>query len=369
MERETSPTPPRTPAFAKVEPRAVRPVTPVRSADEPDGAPSILRPKRHRMDPAEARAFDAAPVQRFDLSDLSAVEREQALEGAGAAGALLLKGLLHRADPKAFPVPRDPAAPEAVAARLARELTPRAFERVAPNLERVLREPARLARIVGARRTVNLRAASLDVAPRQLPASVTASATTRGAKYRRVHLVLRAIHCKQITTPRDNPDEIVLGGVLIGAGGNVVAANSIVCGEFSSGEYADFGEIYLGQYSLRSTSGYPKHMYCIFKLVESDSDDAEVARDLTSTISFLASTILSAVASPLVGATAGAVLQAIGDFVSNLIDEDEFRPYGVRLTLASEDQFGGHDSGRLATGDITGHGGRYRVGYRWLLGA
>jgi hypothetical protein len=110
-------------------------------------------------------------------------------------------------------------------------------------------------------------------------------------------------------------------------------------------------------------------MYCIFKLVESDSDDAEVARDLTSTISFLASTILSAVASPLVGATAGAVLQAIGDFVSNLIDEDEFRPYGVRLTLASEDQFGGHDSGRLATGDITGHGGRYRIGYRWLLGA
>ena len=129
------------------------------------------------------------------------------------------------------------------------------------------------------------------------------------------------------------------------------------------------GELSLGQYSLKTTAGYPKHLYAIFKLVESDSNDAKVAKQLTDTLSFLASTIIGAMLSPAAGAVVGAVIGAIDNLIANVIDEDELRPYGIRLTLSNQNQFGGPVGPKQRTGTITGHGGKYRIGYRWVLGA
>ncbi|HEX5705957.1 MAG TPA: hypothetical protein VFX96_01580 [Pyrinomonadaceae bacterium] len=343
--------------------------------------PKVVRPARKRMTAQEAKEFDDSQVEEFNLDSLAPADRKRAKELAAAGSAMIMKGLLNRLDPKAFPVPRDAASPEAKAATLAKQLSPRAFARLAPHIERAAKDPARISRTLGVLRNVDLRKA--DLTPdfgslasilrrgplQRLDEEVSVAKAAKGARFNRMHFVLRGLHCVDETNPEGGNDDMVLGGVLIGASGRVAAFPGVVCGTFNDGEYQSFGELFLGTVSLNSTPGYPKSFYAIFKLVESDSDDREVAQEMTATLSLLARTILSVVATPVVGQVAGAVVSAVGGFISNIMDEDEFPPYGVRVTLNSENQFGGPTSPRLRTGDIRGHGGKYRIGYRVVLNA
>jgi len=311
-------------------------------------------------------------AEEFNLQSLSAQERAQANKIATAINAIMLKGLLNRADPARYPVVADSERLENQSAALARTIKPQAFERLRPRLMSLASDPARLQRMLGDH-AGDLNAVGIDrkvepLLPPRSTATAPANVVPRsGHLYNRAHLILRALHCVDETNPENGTDDMVLAGLRIGASGNVGVINGIVCGEFNDDTYRNFGEMYLGQYSLNTTPGYPKHLYAIFKLVESDSDDREVAEQLTSTLSFLASTILSVLTSPMVGATVGALISSIGGFISNLIDEDEFPPYGIRLTLNSEGQFGGPVGPKFHTGNISGHGGSYRLGLRWVL--
>lgn len=346
--------------------------------------PKVVKPTRKRMTAQEAQEFDDAQVSDFSLDSLPPAERKRARELSAAASALIIKGLLNRLDPKAFPVPRDAASPEAKAAALAGGLSPRAFARLAPHVERAAKEPARITRALGPLGKVDLRKAdltpdlgSLSSLMRRGPLQrlddgeedAPRPKSAKGARFNRMHWVLRGLHCVDETDPEGGNDDMVLGGLLVGASGRVKVIPGIVCGTFNDGDRQNFGELFLGSVNLRSTPGFPKSFYAIFKLVESDSDDREVAQQMTSTISFIANTFMSVLVSPAAGQVAGAIVDTFGSMIGNIIDEDEFPPYGARVTLNSENQFGGHISPNLRTGDIRGHGGRYRIGYRVILNA
>ena len=338
-----------------------------------------FRPPRKNMSAQEIKEFEAAEVEDFSIDSLPLSQRRAAREMAAVANAIVLKGLLNRLDPKTYPVPQLATAPEAKAAALARGLNKRVFAKLRPNLERAVRQPARIQRHLGPLQSLDLRQVnlhpSLGTLERHLntkPLPETEDVVVRSAStYNRLHVVLRALHCLDETNPEGGADEMVLGGLLIGASGNVKAFPAVLCGDFNEGGhvYQNFGEYFLGQLSLNTTNGYPKSFYTIFKLVESDSDDREVAEELTVTLSFLAQVILSAVVTPLVGQSVGAVITAIGSFIENIIDEDEFPPHGIRLTMTNNNHFGGPVSPMLRTDKITGHGGAYRIGYRYILNA
>ena len=326
---------------------------------------------------AAKEAFDSIVGDKISLAALTPKERESAADIAAAAGTLAMKGLLHRLDSKKYPVPANSSSAEAKAAKLAKEIPANVFARLRPLLEKAVREPARMSRSVGKLKKVDFQKPdlsadfkSLSVKPVWKPFQPNEDNTPRGgAKFNRVHLILRKLHCVDETNPEGGDDDMILGAVLIGASGNIKVPKAFVAGHFDTGEIQNFGELFLGQYSLNTTSGYPKSFYCIFKLVESDSDDKEVAEQLTATLSFIANVVLSLFAGPLVGQTAGALMQAVGSFFSGLIDEDEFPPYGIRLKMNGENHFGGSESGNLRTEDIRAHGGAYRIGYKWSLNA
>ncbi|WP_411279998.1 hypothetical protein [Gemmatimonas sp.] len=253
------------------------------------------------------------------------------------------------------------------------------MERLAPRAMMLMKDEPKAQRIVGARSLQAMREpmrikkliARPSVTPPERSRVVVRPRQDNDDRpvYKRVIAELRAIHAVRITTPRDNPDEIVLGTVLIGAGGNVASGYAGDMGVFENGDRYSYGELPLGQFSLASTDGYPKHMYVLFKLVETDSDGKEVAADLTKNIGFLASTIVGALATPLVGAAVGLVITTLGSFFQGLVDEDEFPIFGKRLTLDDMYDLGGSVGPAERTGNIGGHGGTYRIGYRWLMGA
>lgn len=359
------------------------------SATRPAVGSLSPRPTKRLLTPAEAREFDATPVvEPFTPSMLPAKERAEAVAAASAATALLLKGMLHRVDPGTYAAPTRQDTPEAAAIAVARGIDAKTFTRMAPRLKALAENPTRLKRMLGASGAVDLRKPSLGLklvrpiagasgltqvalGDRDDDGAVHRSAGARsGAKYSRMDFILRAVHCVDETNPESGDDDIVLGGVLVGAAGHTKVVKGRFIGNFDDGDYVGLGELPFGQVSLRTTPGYPKTMYCILQLVESDQDDADAARALTNALQTIATIAVSAAASPAAGAIAGAIVSALGGLIGLFIDDDHFPPYGVRATLQSENQFGSDgDSGKLRTGNINGHGGSYRIGYRWLLNA
>jgi hypothetical protein len=162
---------------------------------------------------------------------------------------------------------------------------------------------------------------------------------------------------------------MIVGGMLVGASGNVNPASTFVAGKFNDNQFGNYGENLFGMYSLKTTPAFPKTFYCIFALVETDQDDEDAVEDLTGALSLAAITIGAAFGG--VGATVGVIAAAVFDFIGDLvgafIDDDVFPPYGVRLVLENINQFGGYDSENKRTENIRGHGGTYRVGYKWHL--
>lgn len=354
----------------------------------PTRKPSTARAKTPTA--AELREFDPRTVVvPFSTSMLSAAEREDAEAGAAAATALMLKAMLHRTEPERYPLPDDADSPEAAAVTALEKIDDRSFARMAPRLRALARDEARLSRLfaplgrdVDLKRPslglVRLRPAarldkirrvsigSVEEAPAASPPTVVAR---RNAKYTRMDFVLRAVHCRRETSG-GGADEIVLGAVLVGASGNTKVVPAQYIGDFDDGTYLSTGNLPLGQFSLRTTDGYPKTMYCIVQLVESDGDDAEVAQALTEALSAIATIAVSAVASPTAGKIAGALVSTIGAFIGIFISDDTFVPYGIMMRLDSEDEYGADGvSGKLRTDDIRGHGGAYRIGYRVVLNA
>lgn len=358
-------------------------------------AASATITRQKTLSALEKREFDtAAVVEPFTIGMLTPEERSHAEAASGASTALMLKGMLHRLDPKTYAAPAQADTPEAAAIAAVRDIDDKAFARMTPRLRALADDQPRLSRLLApAGRNIDLKHPSLGLklarpiagvaglkrvdvgntdhedAPAAMPKVVVRSGSA--AKYSRMDLVLRAVHCVDETNPEGGgSDDIVLGGVLVGASGNTKVVQSRFIGNFEDGTYVSLGELPFGQFSLRTTNGYPKTMYCILQLVESDQDDADAARELTRALSTITSMVVSTIGSPAAGAIAGAIVNTVGGLVSLFISDDAFPPYGIRARLQSENQFGSDgDSGQLRTGNIVGHGGAYRIGYRWLLNA
>lgn len=303
---------------------------------------------------------------------LTAEERKEADEIADVVVASALRGALNRIDPARYPVGSDPDRLDVrIAATMAR-LPAKATERIAPRVLKVADGSRKLKRVdPGVLHDSGAVEKLLDsrrlIVPR--PKIETDIEVRQGgsAKYNRAILELRAIHCIQETSG-GGADEIVFGGVCIGASGNCSPMEAFDAKDFDSGTYAEFGQLQIGRYSLNTVKGYPFHLYATFLLVESDSDAGDTAREMNNTLSSIAS-MGGLYAGPAAGAAA-VVSNVIDRLIDAFFGDDAFRPYGIRLSFNDGDPFDGKSTGpRQRTGDITGDGAKYRIGYRWVLSA
>ena len=324
-----------------------------------------------KLTSAQAFESDSVEVPEFRIDALPPAERERAVLIAQGARLLMLKALLNREAPAAFRMTQDPTSFEGRAMRMAGELSPSTLARL--GVKALATDPARIAALLGPAADMDLTQPISDDRLQQRfrfpfvdEKTPSKSSAANGPKFSRVFLNLRKLHCVDETNPEGGGDDMVLGGILVGPSGATKAISSFVAGTFDDKTVQDYGSIPLGSASLKVTPGYPKNVYCIFLLVESDSDDKEVAAVVSQVCSFVG-TIAAAVGQPIVAAVAGAAAELIDAF-AGLIDEDEFPPYGIELRLNSENQFGssGQDKKRH-TGNIKGHGGTYRIGFRWEL--
>ena len=358
----------------------------------PRAVAGLERPTLKKMSAAEAAAFDALPAEPPARIALSAADRAAVKDAVAVTNALMLNALLHRFDPRAYPVGPDASALEKAAIRQVAGLSPKAFSRLVPGIARVLGDARSRKRYLGSLADIELNQADVsgriakamqgrvNLAAARIPrgevlARAAAGAPAGGPNWSALHLQVRAIHCVDETNPEIGSDDIVLGGAMIGASGNVASAKSFVAGEFDDGTRISYGLKLFGVFSLNSKKDYPKTYYAVFQLVESDSDDKEVAAGLTKLVSFIASVVVGALATPAVGAIAAGVVDAIGAFIGLFISDDHFPPWSawvrqdgpMRFKTNGGVTWDGPESPNLRTEDIVGHGGRYRIGYRWAM--
>lgn len=360
------------------------PRIPTRSATD-----KLERPELGKMTAAQAAAFDAAAAEPPARIPLSADEKVAVGDAVATANALMLNALLHRFDPVAYPVSESASALEKAAIKHVAGLAPKTFNRLLPGISRVLGDARSRRRYlrhlsdielnkadVSRRITKALKGKQVNLRVATIPRGETIARAAAGTlNWTQLHLQVRAIHCVDETDPEGGSDDMVLGGAMIGASGNVASAKSFVAGEFDDGTRISYGLKLFGVFNLNAKKDYPKTYYAVFQLVESDSDDKEVAEGLTKTVSFIASAVVGALATPAVGAVVAAVVDAIGSFIGMFISDDHFPPWSAWVRQDGPTRFktnggvtwDGPESPDLRTEDIVGHGGRYRIGYRWAM--
>lgn len=314
---------------------------------------------------------DATEIPVFTVNALPAAEREHANRAADAARTLFVKALLHRLSPGEYAVSSDTSSLEAQAVKAVSELDATTFNRLRPRLQSLHADRTVLIGYLGARAAgIDLRRPIGDAGTGMMPliklGKQPPAAKPPPPKWGRVFLNLRKLHCMDETNPEGGADDMVLGGLLIGPAGGAKAIKSFVAGAFDDGDVQDYGSYPLGSVSLTVSPGYPKNVYCIVMLVESDQDDQGAANALSHVCNLVAA--FATAMGQGVAAAAFAAASGIIGVLASLIDDDVFPPYGIELRLGSALEFGGDgvDINRR-TGGIQAHGGTYRVGFRWEL--
>lgn len=326
-----------------------------------------------------------APVNaevEVDPHDFAAgLTQEQKRDGMQAARRVVasaVKSALHRIDAQAYPSVDDADSLDDRIAQAMNRLPPIAIDRLKPRVLAIGDGRRTIKALAGIDVTgFRTRVPIASVAPvgllRAKPKAPDAEGHPRAgsgapAKYSKATLELRAIHCIRETSG-GGMDEIILGGALIGATGNVNNIDAIDAGDFDSGTYAEFGALPIGTFNLKNVERYPSYLYAIFLLVESDSDDKAVAESINDVIGTIAVIAASFYSGGLAAAAAYAIYEAVDGLISAFFGPDALRQFGIRLNLDSNDPFGKPISANLRTGNITGDGAKYRIGYRWVLSA
>lgn len=332
------------------------------------------------------------------LLKTTAAEKKEGKDIAQAFAAYVLKAILHRTDPGAYPIDNNSNSMEKITLDAVSKFSVSTMNKAKVKATELMANPQKKSAILGRFKDLNFKKASItpDIKKMiKLPArpavgkmddatlvnpfpeiyfvgtsgpsnNNSISIDNEPAVFNKLDLVLRKVHCVDETDPESGDDDMVIGGLLIGASGNKKSANSLASCHFDDGEVCNHGAYPFGTYSLNTTSGYPKVFYCIIQLIEVDTDEADAAKALTDVMT-LVGTLVSTV-NPAIGAIIVAVAQAVEIFTGWLIDDDPFYPYGIQLNLSSQTAFG--SDGRSSdwhTGNISDHGGTYRLGFYWQL--
>jgi hypothetical protein len=320
---------------------------------------------------------------------LSPAELALVREVAGRAVAVLVKGLLHRLDARAFPVPRDVGSLEAHAAVHARRLRPATVERLVPRLERIAGDPAGLARALhlpgppdfGRPEAVAppVPAAPPRAAaplPRHPAAPSAPAARPAGRRVARLpafnvaHLALRAVHCaragERVVAAGGAGEGLVLGCTLVDGVGRPAGTQAHPLGALRPGERASFGEVPLGRVDLGARADR-RCAYAVLQALRAHGDDELAAAELRDRLAFAALLVAGLLPGPASTAVVGDAVELTGDLLAVWLDDELLRPVGVPLALSGSDPFGGHRSGDLRAPDVTGRGDVLRFGYRWRL--
>ncbi|MEO7923547.1 MAG: hypothetical protein ABIR30_07705 [Chitinophagaceae bacterium] len=356
-------------------------------------AVSAQTPVKKPISADELKQLNSETVLDNPLAKLSAAQKADGKDKAQALLAYTFKAILYKDNPSKYPLDENESSPQSVvlAAIKDKDISSYTFNKLKDRVDLLMKDATKRSLLLGKFKDIDFTKRSIHADIRRItpidarPAmmikdkdqaslqfadniSQGVGGSISGEKlpaFNKLDLVLRAVHCVDETNPETpGDDDIIVGGIIIGASGNVAKARSIVSCHFDDGGYCNHGSIPFGNYNLNSTSSYPKTFYAIIQLIEADSDEQEAAHALSEVMGIAA----AALAGTGYGAALAVVAAAVEVFSSFFFDDDAFHPYGVTVSLPNQNTFGSDGrSSNWATGGISDHGGTYKLGFYWQM--
>lgn len=343
------------------------------------------RPTKIPITTEETKEFEKAQQADDPLSKLSAAEKSEGKEKAQAMVAYLVKAFLHRIDPATYPIDTDENSGEQVALKAINKVSAATMARARTKITAFAADGPLKAKVLGkfkdidfkkksitpdikkvsslkfqpAPRVVNEDNSMLEQKPAVLTSGVggnTVSGDAAAPAYNYMDWILEAVYCADETEPESGDDDIVIGGLLVGASGNTKSANTLISCKFNDKTYCNHGNYPFGYVSLNTTNNWPKHFYLILQVVEVDSDEREAAAIITDIMN-----MAGAIAGGTYGAIIAALAQAV-DFLGGMFfDDDLFPQASISLVLGGPNVFGSDGMSNDWRTTINGHGGSYRI--------
>ena len=352
---------------------------------------------------AQARVV---PKKAVNLTDFQNFERSKVVQSVTTApltqeqkdrvalfNAYLVKACLYRLNPAAYPMTQDENSPERKVLRIVNAISAKRFAKRRPVIEKFVSaaDPKRQ-KLTGRFNNFDFTKPALEpqmTAMSDKQYSFNVANLFKNARrlseylnnrrdYSSVDFIFRALHCVDETNPESGTDDMVLGGTMFEINQTASAANGLFCGEFDEKDpdephpdypyYQQYGDYFFASAPFTSNT-YPKTYYCVLALVEQDSDESgeELAHDINNAMAEIGGKICDAYI-PGCSAVIGELAEIVNSIISTFFDDDPFPPYTVSLTLNSKNDFGDDlQSDNLATTPINGHGGQYKIGFKWRL--
>lgn len=324
----------------------------------------------------ELRTFTSVKETPFvELAPLTPEQKER----VQMFNTYFVKACLHRLDPAKYPIGGGEKSMEQVALRVANSFSKKRFEKMKSKIQSFA-NPAdsRRVSLLGKFNNIDLTkpVISGDVQARKSSGAQFFNwekirkliiPTQPAAKYSAMDLIVRALHCVDETDPESpGDDDMVITGTLYEINASTSIGNGFFAGNYDDNDYNNFGEYLFGSYPLAASSGYPKTMYCMFTLVEQDSDESgeQLAYDINNALAEIGGKICDNWY-PGCSVMINELASIVNNIMSTFFDDDYFPPKVIPITLNSEDEFGSAgESSNLATSKINGHDGAYKIGYK-----
>lgn len=345
------------------------------------------RPTKLPISAEQTKELDKSRVVENALEKFSSAEKSEAKEKAQVMLAYMLKAFLHRIDPATYPIDTDENSVEQVALKAVNKVSASTLERAKTRMTAFLADAPKRARLLGKFKDIDFKKKSItpDIkkvsslkfqpAPRMtnddnsmleqrsMPVTGVGGSTpaveTTAPAYNFMDWILEAVYCIDETNPESGNDDIVIGGILVGASGNTKSANTLISCKFNDGSYCNHGSYPFGYVSLNTTNNWPKHFYLILQVVEVDSDEREAAAIITDIMN-----MAGAIAGGTYGTLILALSQAIDFFAGFFFDDDLFPQVSIPLTLGGPNVFGSDGKSDDWRVTVSAHGGSYRIRFR-----
>lgn len=307
--------------------------------------------------------------------------------------ACLIKACLYRLNPAAYPMTQDENSPERQVLKIVNAVSDKRFAKRRPVIEKFASaaDPKRI-KMAGKFNNLDFTKPTISdqITGKEEKQYIMHSVPLLIRKipglnrlqfkpdYSAMDFIFRALHCVDETNPESGTDDMVLGGTMFEANYNAVGANGLFCGEFDEKDpddsspdypyYQQYGDYFFASVPF-TANNYPKTYYCTMVLIEQDSDETgeELAHDVNNVLAQIGGKVCD-IWIPGCSAVINEIAQFVNNLISTFFDDDYFPAYTVSLTLNSKNDFGDDlESEKLATTGIYGHGGQYKIGYKWRL--
>jgi hypothetical protein len=314
---------------------------------------------------AEIKKMQLKKIAEDPSAKLNATQKTSLKEKAQAYAVYLTKAILHKSDPTNYPWTDKMNPMETRALNVLDRISPALLRKANTNIQRIMADPGKMEITYGKYKTIDFKAGSVGTIMKDLGLQITTVDNTlkvMKAEDNKIQFYVDKLWCMDETSPENGDDDMVIGGILVGASGKVKVANTVVSCRFNDNDICNHGEFHFGSVGLTTTNNYPKTYCCVFVLVESDKEPSETASDLTAALQVVVSSWESANDDP--EEVAAEIKYAIESFVPLFVYDDLFPAYITSIKLNGSNSFGADNrSDDNQTNNITAHGGTYRLQY------